>query len=66
MREYQGTCSDFGLTVSNPKTKHMTTDRQVVDSDREPIAVARGEIGSVDEFLYLGRVIRSFVWEDRH
>ena len=47
VREYQETCSDFGLTVSNPKTKHMTTGRQVEDSNREPIAVAEGEIGSV-------------------
>ena len=47
VREYQGICSDFGLTVSNPKTKHMVTGRQVVDSDREPIAVAGGEICSV-------------------
>ena len=57
VREYQGTCSDFGLTVSNPKTKHMVTGRQVVDSDREPIAVAGGEICSVDEFPYLGSMI---------
>ena len=44
----------------------MTTGRQVVDSDREPIAVAGGEIGSVDEFPYLGSVIYSCVWEDGH
>ena len=37
VREYQGTSSDFGLTVSNPKTRHMMTGKQVVDSDREPI-----------------------------
>ena len=57
MREYQGTFSVFGLTVSNSKTKHMTTGRQVVDSDREPIAMAGGDIGSEDEFLYLDSVI---------
>ena len=57
VREYQGTCSDFGLTVSNPKTKHMTTGGQVVDSDREPIAVTGGGIGSEVEFPYLGSVI---------
>ena len=39
------------------KTKPMTAGRQVVDSDREPIAVVGGEIGSVDEFPYLGSVI---------
>ena len=27
-------CSDFGLTINNPKTKHMVTGRQVMDSDR--------------------------------
>ena len=58
-REYQRTCSNFGLTVSNPKTKHMVTGRQVVDGDREPIAVAGGEICSVDEFPYLGSMIAS-------
>ena len=59
MSEYQRTCSNFGLTVSNPKTKHMVTGRQVVDGDREPIAVAGGEICSVDEFPYLGSMIAS-------
>ena len=59
VREYQGTCLDFGLTLSNPKTKYMITGRQVVDTDREPIAGAGGEIGSVDKFLYLGSVIAS-------
>ena len=58
-REYQRTCSNFGLTVSNPKTKHTVTERQVVDGDREPIAVAGGEICSVDEFPYLGSMIAS-------
>ena len=58
-REYQRTCSNFGLTVSNLKTKHMVTERQVVDGDREPIAVAGGEICSVDEFPYLGSMIAS-------
>ena len=59
MTEYQRTCSNFGLTVSNPKTKHMVTGRQVVDGDREPIAVAGGEICFVDEFPYLGSMIAS-------
>ncbi len=27
--EYQATCSGFGLTVSNPKTKHMLIGRRV-------------------------------------
>ena len=37
----------------------MVTGRQVVDGDREPIAVAGGEICSVDEFPYLGSMITS-------
>ena len=39
--------------------QHMVTGRQVVDGDREPIAVAGGEICSVDEFPYLGSKIAS-------
>ena len=29
IREYQNTCSDFGLSVSTAKTKHMVTGRIV-------------------------------------
>ena len=57
IREYQITCSQFGLTVSLPKTKHMVSGRQVVREDREPIEVAGGEIEGVEEFPYLGSVI---------
>ena len=57
MREYQATCAAFGLTVSNPKTKHMVVGNLVEEEDREPIAVAGGEICSVDEFPYLGSLI---------
>jgi hypothetical protein len=32
--EYQKTSSDFGLTVSIPKTKHMVTGRLVEESDK--------------------------------
>lgn len=51
------TCSDCGLTVSNPKTKHMVTGRLVGDGDKEPIAVEGGEICSVGEFPSLGSLI---------
>ena len=57
VREYQATCAAFGLTVSNPKTKHMVVGSLVEEEDREPIAVASGEICSVDEFPYLGSLI---------
>ena len=57
VREYQATCSSFGLTVSNPKTKHMVTGRLVEDGDKEPIAVEGGEICAVEEFPYLGSLI---------
>ena len=57
VREYQATCAAFGLTVSNPKTKHMVVGSLVEEEDREPIAVAGGEICSVDEFPYLGSLI---------
>lgn len=35
--------------MSIPKTKHMVTGREVLDTDREPIPVA----GGGDEFVYL-------------
>ena len=57
VREYQATCAAFGLTVSNTKTKHMVVGNLVEEEDREPIAVAGGEICSVDEFPYLGSLI---------
>ena len=55
--EYQQTASDFGLTMSNPKTKHMVTGRLVEERDKEPIAVEGGEICAVEEFAYLGSQI---------
>ena len=57
VREYQASCAAFGLTVSNPKTKYMVVGSLVEEEDREPIAVAGGEICSVDEFPYLGSLI---------
>jgi len=38
-REYQSTSSDFGLTVSTVKTKHMVSGRTVVETDRELFSV---------------------------
>ena len=53
VREYQNTCSKFGLIISLPKTKHMVSGRQVVEEDRELIEVAGGEIEGVEELPYL-------------
>ena len=57
--EYQSTSTDFGLTVSIPKTKHLVVGRQACDADREPIQINGGIIESVDNFPYLGSVISS-------
>ena len=57
VRKYQAIGTAFGLTVSNPKTKHMVVGSLVEEEDREPIAVAGGDICSVDEFPCLGSLI---------
>ena len=57
--KYERTSSDFGLTVSIPKTKHMVTGRLVEESDSEPIALEGGDIAMVDEFPYLWSLIAS-------
>jgi len=58
-REYQ---SDFGLTVSTVKTKHMISGRTIVESDRELLSVDGGDLCSVEEFPYLGSIIYSCIW----
>jgi hypothetical protein len=58
-KQYQSTCSSFGLTISTEKTKHRVTGRLAVESDRDPIPVTGGELASVDEFTYLGSVVSS-------
>ena len=57
IKEYQSTCSSFGLTVSAPKTKHMVSGRMTVESDRESISVDGGDLCCVEEFPYLGSLI---------
>ena len=47
-------CTEFGLTVSIPKTMHLVTGRETESSDQSLIKVNGGEIHSVDEFQYLG------------
>ena len=49
VQEYRNVGSQFGLTVSVQKTKHMLVGRQVDESEWEPIAVEEGEIQSSPE-----------------
>jgi len=56
---YQQVSKNFGLTVSIPKTKHMTTGRLTDDSERDPIALEGGGVESVNEFPYLGSAVAS-------
>ena len=53
--------TDFGLTMSIPKTRHLVAGREAADSDATPIQVSGGEITSVNEFLYLGSVVATSV-----
>ncbi len=46
VQEFKGVGTQFGLTVSVQKTKHMVVGRQVEDSEREPI-VGKEERSSV-------------------
>ncbi len=57
VQEFKGVGTQFGLTLSVQKTKHMVVGRQVEDSERKPIVVEGGEIQCVKEFPYLGAVI---------
>ena len=57
IRSYQETCSDFGLTVSNSKTKHMVAGRLAEAADREPLVIDGGQIENVKDFPYLGSMI---------
>ena len=54
VRECQAVCTEFGLTLSIPKTMHLVTEREIVGSDHTLIKVSGGDINSVDEFQYLG------------
>ena len=58
--------SDFGLTVSVPKTKLMVSGREATAKDKAPIAplhpthpTGDEQVESVNEFSYLGSVISS-------
>lgn len=54
---FNSTSSDFGLTMSIPKTKHMVTGRAVLDQDKGLIEVSGGEVEATEEFPYLGSII---------
>lgn len=45
--------TDFGVTVSIPKTYHMVVEREIVDSDKDPISIEGGEIEAIGDFPYL-------------
>ena len=51
IRSCKEVSSSFGLTVSNPKTKHMVIGRLAVDSDRDKLKEG------MREFLYLGSLV---------
>ena len=51
--------SQWGLTVSIPKTKLMVTGAEVEEADLLPIQVGSQSIKAVMEFKYLGAVIDS-------
>ena len=55
VREYQSTCSDFGLTVSTPKLKtwFLNSGRMTVESDRESISMESSDLCCAEEFPYL-------------
>ena len=59
VRELMGwaASTDFGLTVSILKTRHMVAGREATDSDATPILISSGEITSVDEFPHLESVV---------
>ena len=58
--EYVQVASDFGLTVSIPKTKVMVTGSDVTDADRAPLYIDDSNIvESVCEFPYLGSVVEA-------
>ena len=56
---HQQTNTNFGLTVSIAKTKHMVTGRLVTGEDLKSINLESREIKTVDEFQYLGSLIAS-------
>ena len=57
--EFQRGSSNFGLTVSIPKTKSMVTGRLVEESDCEPIELEGGDIEVGDKFPYLGSLVEN-------
>ena len=57
MKEFQSVSSDFGLTVSILKMKHLVTGREADDCDKTPIPVNGGEIAGFEKFPYLRSII---------
>ena len=65
VQTYQQVSRSFGLSVSIPKTKYMATGREVIEDDKGSIPVDGGEIESVDEFPYLGSMMKRIAQASR-
>ena len=59
IHKYMEVASDFGLSISVPKTKLMVSGREATAEDRAPIPTGDEQVESVTEFSYLGSVISS-------
>ena len=57
MKLYSSVASDFGLTVSVPKTKFMVVGYGVEEEELLPMSIDGGNIECVTEFPYLGSLI---------
>ena len=53
IHKYMEVASDFGLSVSVPKTKLMVSGREATAEDRAPIPTGDEQVESVTEFSYL-------------
>ena len=59
IQKYMEVASDFGLTVSVPKTKVLVSGRKATAEDKAPIAAGDDQVESVNAFSYLRSVILS-------
>ena len=52
IQKYMEVASDFGLTVSVPKTKLLVSGREATAKDKAPIAAGDKQVKSVNELSY--------------